>query len=106
MFDVTVSGLDELQNRLEELAKAIDALNGQICEIKVNPNDPAGIQRAVREMEHAVDSRISGFRSDPLVAQVADAAKEQFREQILQRIEQNRTNVSMQDPQDHSAARS
>ena len=108
MFNVTVSGLDELQNQFKELAKAIDTLNGQICEIKVNPDDPADIQRAIREVEDAVNSRISAFRDNPLIVQVGEAAKGRFREQLLQRIEQNRINAAMQiqDPEYDPAARS
>lgn len=87
MFNISVEGFDELQRQLDEVSDAIAALDGDICQVKVNPNDPADVERAIAEMENAVDVKISRFRDNPWVNQIADAAKKRFREELLNRVQ-------------------
>lgn len=93
MFNVELSGFDELQKQLRDAQKALQALDGDLCSLRFDPSNPADVQRAIEEMEGIVDARISPYRNNPLVAPVVDAAKKSFREEILRRAQEARGQV-------------
>lgn len=49
------SGLDGAISELEEAAAAMDAIDGDLAQVAFDTDDPASIQRAIIEMEAAVD---------------------------------------------------
>jgi len=83
MFDVKITGLTELQRDLEDAQRAIASLGGTIAEVKVNPDDPASVEKALREMEAAIDRIVAPHGNNKLVATVVKAAKEEYRKRIL-----------------------
>jgi hypothetical protein len=85
-----MEGFDELQRSLEDAEVALKALRGRLGEIRCNPEDPKDVRRAVADMERLVDSRITRYRDNPLVAQVLEAMKSNYRERILQQVEEVR----------------
>ena len=87
-FNVKITGLDKFQRKLEEFQKAMHSLDGTIAEVRFDPKDPASVQRAVREMEAAVDRKVAPYRRNPLVSQVVEKAKQQYRAGILERAKQ------------------
>jgi len=87
-FDIT--GLDKLQRDLDEAQRTITSLNGTIATLEFDPNNPASVEEAVRQMENAVDRRVSSYGHNALVSRVARGAKEQFRRQILERANSER----------------
>ena len=80
---VNVTGLDKFQRELEEAQRAIKSLDGRIATVKFDAADPADIQRAIRDTEAAVDSKVARYRNNPLVATVAKGAKETFHKNML-----------------------
>lgn len=82
MFDIKLEGFDSLQRDLEQAQKALASLDGEITTVKVNPDDPASVEEAIRNMEAAVDAKVAPYENNPIVAPLVEAAKEHFRERI------------------------
>jgi len=80
MFNIT--GLDKLTREMDELAKFAESIDGNLTTVKFNPDDPASVQAAVRQMEAAVDAKAAPYRSNNLVMDLASKSKEQFRQAI------------------------
>ena len=85
MAEIKIKGLNELQRDLENAQMALASLHGPIAEIAINPNDPASVQEAIRQMEAAVDSKVAPYGNNKLVATVVKAAKEEYRKLLLKR---------------------
>jgi hypothetical protein len=82
MFNVKVTGLDQLQRKLNESLRGLQSLDGEIAAIQFNPGDPESVARAVREMETAVDAKAGSYANDPLISKAVMAMKQEFRERI------------------------
>ena len=54
MFDIEITGLGQFQRELA--SQAFQALDGELGTLSFDPNDPASIDRALREMEAAIDA--------------------------------------------------
>lgn len=73
---------------LDELAKAVKALDGGITQVNFDPSDPASIRAAVTQMERAVDRKVSRWRSNPYVADVVKELKDSLKKGIQQEARQ------------------
>lgn len=82
-----LSGFDEVQRYLREIADAAKTLDGTIAELKINPDDP---EPAIRQMELAIDNRVAGLKSNPTVNQMVAAMKQQYAKQIRERARKAR----------------
>jgi hypothetical protein len=82
---VQITGLDQLARRLDDLQKAIAALDGQLGTVKFNPHDPASIEAAIQQVTATIDERLGSYASDPMVDSIASKAKEHFRTKIIER---------------------
>ncbi|HLY60668.1 MAG TPA: hypothetical protein VKV95_07860 [Terriglobia bacterium] len=85
MFDFPTTGLDQLNDLIEELQSAFSELSGKICEVHFNPSKAEEVQAAIDQTEAAVDERLSDFPDNPLVEQLATGIKEKFKAEILKR---------------------
>ncbi len=88
---MAIKGLGELQRKTKELAKAAEALDGEIATVGFDPNDPQSIELAIQKMEAAVDERVGEFSRNDWVQKIADEVKERYRQAILDRAAQGRT---------------
>jgi hypothetical protein len=84
-MNVNITGLDKLQRELEDAQRAFRFLDGTIATLKFDPSDPQSVQNAIRQMEAAIDSKTAAYRGNALVAKVAKAMKDQYREKIVER---------------------
>lgn len=80
-----IKGLDKLQRELKQASEALDAIGGDVAAIKFTPSDPASIERAIADMEQAVDGKLSPYRNNDLVSSLAEQMKTTYRDQILER---------------------
>lgn len=85
-----IQGLDKLQKQLSDAQKAIKELDGEIGHVSFNPDDPGSIENAIVEMEAAIDEKVGRHGSNPLVAEMVDGLKEQYRQMILDKAEEAR----------------
>ena len=85
MFDLNMSGFDELQKTLDEAQRAVKSLEGDFAALTVDPNNP---QTAIAEMERTVDAKLATFRGNPIVDQIAEASKEEFKKYILEKADE------------------
>jgi CO dehydrogenase/acetyl-CoA synthase beta subunit len=85
MADVKIKGLEELQGILKEAERAVKELEGKFATLKVDPNNP---QAAIAEMERTVDSKLSRYRSNPLVEQLSRGTKEEMKRNILKQADE------------------
>jgi hypothetical protein len=83
MLKVGITGLDKLTRTLEEARRALESLDGEVAKVQFDCNDVLSIQKAISRMEKAVDERLKGYRSNPIVAKLGEASKEQFRNRLL-----------------------
>ena len=85
MFNVKIEGLEGLQKHLDELAEAVRALDGKLCDLQFDPSNEESVRDAISKMEITVDARIARWRGNPAVREIAEKSKNQFRERILKR---------------------
>lgn len=83
MFKIT--GLDKLQKQLEQAQQAFAELDGDLCTVNFNPNDPASIEAAIQQVNTTIDVKISSWTDNPMVKQAAEGMKEQYREAIIEK---------------------
>jgi hypothetical protein len=84
MLKVDISGFDKLQHTFDEARKALQSLDGEFARIRIDGNDPLETQKAIHKMEVAVDGKLDRYRNNPIIAKLADATKETFRQRILE----------------------
>lgn len=82
-MSIEITGLDKLQRDLEELQRALKSLDGEIVKLDVNPADPASVQKAIQQMEKAVDGKVSAYGNNAIVLNITKEAKSLYRDQIL-----------------------
>lgn len=80
-----IDGLDKLTKQLEQAQQAIEELDGEIGTVNFDPNDPASIESAIQQANATLDAKIAPWADNPLVVQLVDGMKEQFREAIIER---------------------
>jgi len=85
-----IEGLDKLQKELEQAERAFKELDGDLGQVNFDPNDPASINSAIVSMEQVIDQRVGRYANNELVAPMIEAAKEQFRDAIVQKAAQAR----------------
>lgn len=85
-----ISGFDALARQFDELGRAAKALDGDLATITFNPSDPASVRAAVRDMERAVDQKVSRWRNNPLVVGMAKKTKSAMRQDINKRARKAR----------------
>lgn len=85
-----VKGMDQLKKNFEQVIKSMKSLDGEIARLHFNPNDPADVNRAVREFERKVDSKVGLYGSRPAVREVVTGIKKEFQKAILKRAEEAR----------------
>lgn len=78
-----IKGLDALSKNLDGLAKALESL--KTMNVQFDPNDPASIDAAVKDMEAQVDAQVEPWAGSPFVDQIIAGTKEQITEMILER---------------------
>ena len=83
MTSIKITGLDKLQRELMDAERALSSMYGTIATLQITPSDPASVHAAIREMESAVDSKVSSYRGNGVVEPLVKAAKEHYREEIL-----------------------
>jgi hypothetical protein len=82
---VKITGLDGLARRLDDLQKAMAALDGELGTVKFDPNDPATIEAAIQQIATTIDERLGSYASNPMVESIAAKMKEQYRAKIIER---------------------
>jgi hypothetical protein len=85
MIDLKITGLDHLTRTLDDAAKALEGLNGDLATLKFDPTDPSSVEAAVVQMEQAIDARISAYRDNQIVEGLAAKMKEKYRQTIYDR---------------------
>lgn len=87
MRQMKITGFDKLQKTLKDAGKAARELDGELAEISFNPGDPSSVEAAISDARLAIDHRLGAWSGNPLVDQMADAAKAQFEFYIFEQVE-------------------
>lgn len=82
---IKISGLDTLTQQLDQAQRAFEELDGELGVVSFNPNDPASIEAAIQEVEVLIDTKACPWAGNPLVTQVVDEMKEQYRQAVIDR---------------------
>lgn len=85
-----ITGFDKLQRQLKDAQKALSAIDGELGKVHFNPDDPASIDGAIKEMENILDERVGQYASNPIVAPLIEGAKESYRQAILDKAAEAR----------------
>jgi hypothetical protein len=80
-----IKGLDALIRKIKELEQAVAALDGDIAQLRFDPEDPQSIDRAIQQMEAAIDERVGDYQNNDMVQGIVETLKEQARNAILER---------------------
>lgn len=81
MFNIT--GIDKLSRDLEDAQRAMSEMDGELGSVSFDPHDPASIDVAIQDAERLFDDRVSSYTSNPIVGQLLQGMKEQYRQEIL-----------------------
>ncbi len=82
---IEISGLGELQRDLENAKRALQSLDGDLARVNVDPDDPASIDAAIREVEAIIDEKVRPYRGSQVVDEITANLKERAREYIRRR---------------------
>ena len=91
---IKITGLDKLQRELQDAQRAFQSLDGTIATLNFDPDDPASIQRAIRQMESAIDGKTVPYRNNAMVMQVAGDMKDAYRKAIHEKVREARKPIS------------
>ncbi|WP_439868579.1 hypothetical protein [Pseudomonas syringae] len=80
-----LKGLDQFQRQLKEAEKVLKNLDGDLCTVNFDPNDPQSIEEAIQQVETVIDERTGRFASNPIIEPLAAEMKERYRSEILER---------------------
>lgn len=86
-----MQGLDKLLKELDQAQKVLARLDGTLTTVEFDPNQPGSIQAAISKMEGMVDASVAAYSRNPMVKELTDSVKGNFREQIEQRAAKART---------------
>jgi len=78
-------GLDQLTKKIEALSAFAKELDGDIAKVSFDPDDPGSIDRAIAEVEVAIDAKAASYGSNDWVEKIVVQVKENFRARILER---------------------
>jgi hypothetical protein len=84
-MSIKITGLDGLKKQLDDAAKALHALDGNIATLKFNPNDPSSVEAAVVEVEQTIDRKVALYRGNKMVETVIAQLKDRYRQEIYDR---------------------
>ncbi|ULU27699.1 hypothetical protein [Dyella terrae] len=87
---IGISGLDQLSRRLEQAQEALAEIDGDLDAVNFDPHDPASIETAIQQAEALIDAKVKPWADNPLVAQITDGLKEQYRNAIINRAAEAR----------------
>ena len=88
-----IKGLDALTRQLDEAGKAAAALDGDIVSLNFEPANLQSVEGAIRDMERAVDAKVSRYRNNPLVADIVKQTKAHFRKAIQEKAREARSSA-------------
>lgn len=83
---VRITGLEEFRRQFETISKATQALDGTIATLEFDPTDRSSVERAISNMEMAIDRRIGPYRGNQTVASLAKEFKRRYRQEIESRV--------------------
>lgn len=87
---IKITGLNELSKKIDDMAKFTKELDGEICKVSFDADDPGSIDRAIVQVEGVIDAKAAAYRSNDWIDSVASKAKESLRSQILEKAAQAR----------------
>ena len=67
-MSIKLTGFDKLQREFEDAQRALGALDGTISTLKFDPTDRRSVQKAIQQMESAIDSKVARSRQCARVA--------------------------------------
>ncbi|HXW29837.1 MAG TPA: hypothetical protein VEK55_10780 [Xanthobacteraceae bacterium] len=84
-MSIKITGLEELQKKLDDAGRAFRELDGEISTVKFNPNDPSSVEAAVVRMEQTIDAKVAPFRGNEIVEGIIEQLKEKYQQEIYDR---------------------
>lgn len=85
-----IAGLDDLARKMDELARVVAELDGDIAQVRFNSHDPEIIELAIRQGHIAIDQRVSRYSHNEMVASIASEIKQKYREAIYEKAAASR----------------
>jgi predicted RNase H-like HicB family nuclease len=80
-----LKGLDQLQRHLKEAEEVLKRLDGDLCTVAFDPNDPSSIEEAIQQIETVIDECTGRYASNPIIKPLAAEMKERYRTEIVER---------------------
>lgn len=80
-----LEGLEQVTKNLDDAAKALEQMDGEIGTVNFDPEDPASIDRAIHLVNQMIDEEVRGYESNPIISGLIDEMKSSYREAILEK---------------------
>ena len=96
MFEMDFSGLTDY---LDEVQKALAAVNGGLGEVKINDvNDQGDVDRALGELSGIIDRAFAPYVANPTVREIAEGMKASYKAQVLRQVGAKRAEAARARP--------
>jgi hypothetical protein len=95
VFVMRIDGLDAFAKKIKRLEKVISELDGDLCEVTFDPEDPQSIDLAIKKMEADIERRVGSDIADDHISSIVDSIKEEFRAAIIERAAEHRAKGSL-----------
>jgi hypothetical protein len=89
-MNVELKGFYELKRNLDQLQKALHGLQGEVARLHFDPHNRQEVDRAIRDFERKVDSKVAPYGSSPMVREMVAKIKQELRKDILKKAEEAR----------------
>lgn len=86
---IKITDFDKLSRILEDAQRAAEALDGELGEIRFDPNDLSSVESAIAEARQIVDERLAPWSGNPLVEQLSEGIKAEFEAHIHNKVEEH-----------------
>jgi hypothetical protein len=94
-----IEGLDQLQQTFKDAQAALSGIDGQLGEVRFDPEDPASIEKAIEDVETMVDERLGAYSNNAIVGPLAASMKGKYRQAILDKAAEARLKQETDDEQ-------
>ncbi|SEN05452.1 hypothetical protein SAMN02800694_2624 [Luteibacter sp. UNCMF331Sha3.1] len=87
---IKLDGFDKLTRELRQFEAAMASLDGELATVKLDPEDPGSIERAIMEVESLINSKLADYPGNAMIANMGDQIKDNLRQQIVEKAAQLR----------------
>jgi hypothetical protein len=72
---IKIKGFDKLTREINDAKKALEGLDGNLGEVRFDPDDPESLEAAIQSMEQMIDERVGRYAGNGIIGPMAEEMK-------------------------------